>query len=242
MQTMSLFNFRPIKNTIQPMPFHLQVPSPQLHQQLSKHLSYNSTIVPGLVMSSLFPSSPPRSQLQQTVCAEAPEPEQQSNQTPPFSQNYEHQYQLSSSLSTTVVNKKMLLPSRNVEIYHQQDGIYLGVSSAAAVAPPEHMIHYPQPTQLDQQNYLSSKRQENVAPVTLETTLYGQQMASSIHMEPNPISFLAHHIPMNQNDSHPPRAHIPVDIQRHSQSDDDSGCALEEYTWVPPGLRPDQVS
>lgn len=32
-----------------------------------------------------------------------------------------------------------------------------------------------------------------------------------------------------------------VDIQRHSQSDDDSGCALEEYTWIPPGLRPDQV-
>ncbi|XP_074094735.1 protein prickle isoform X2 [Cotesia typhae] len=29
--------------------------------------------------------------------------------------------------------------------------------------------------------------------------------------------------------------------QRLSQSDDDSGCALEEYTWVPPGLRPDQV-
>ncbi|XP_076286003.1 uncharacterized protein LOC143211847 isoform X5 [Lasioglossum baleicum] len=29
--------------------------------------------------------------------------------------------------------------------------------------------------------------------------------------------------------------------QRHSQSDDDSGCALEEYTWVPPGLRPDQL-
>lgn len=32
-----------------------------------------------------------------------------------------------------------------------------------------------------------------------------------------------------------------MDIQRHSQSDDDSGCALEEYTWVPPGLRPEQV-
>lgn len=30
-------------------------------------------------------------------------------------------------------------------------------------------------------------------------------------------------------------------VQRLSQSDDDSGCALEEYTWVPPGLRPDQV-
>ncbi|XP_046662030.1 prickle planar cell polarity protein 3-like isoform X2 [Homalodisca vitripennis] len=32
-----------------------------------------------------------------------------------------------------------------------------------------------------------------------------------------------------------------LDPQRHSHSDDDSGCALEEYTWVPPGLRPDQV-
>jgi hypothetical protein len=33
-----------------------------------------------------------------------------------------------------------------------------------------------------------------------------------------------------------------IDIQRQSQSDDDSGCALEEYTWVPSGLRPEQVS
>lgn len=36
--------------------------------------------------------------------------------------------------------------------------------------------------------------------------------------------------------------HQVADSQRNSQSDDDSGCALEEYTWVPPGLRPDQVS
>ncbi|XP_077565437.1 prickle-like protein 1 isoform X2 [Stigmatopora nigra] len=33
----------------------------------------------------------------------------------------------------------------------------------------------------------------------------------------------------------------PVSFQRSSTSDDDSGCALEEYTWVPPGLRPEQV-
>ncbi|XP_034237483.1 protein prickle-like [Thrips palmi] len=38
-----------------------------------------------------------------------------------------------------------------------------------------------------------------------------------------------------------PPGHLGADPQRHSQSDDDSGCALEEYTWVPPGLRPDQV-
>ncbi len=32
-------------------------------------------------------------------------------------------------------------------------------------------------------------------------------------------------------------------ISRQSASDDDdSGCALEEYTWVPPGLKADQVN
>ncbi|MGH0140171.1 UNVERIFIED_CONTAM: hypothetical protein FKN15_070498 [Acipenser sinensis] len=30
-------------------------------------------------------------------------------------------------------------------------------------------------------------------------------------------------------------------FQRHSISDDDSGCASEEFTWVPPGLKPEQV-
>ena len=34
---------------------------------------------------------------------------------------------------------------------------------------------------------------------------------------------------------------VQTDLARHSHSDDDSGCALEEYTWVPPGLKPDQV-
>ena len=33
-----------------------------------------------------------------------------------------------------------------------------------------------------------------------------------------------------------------INIRPASHSDDDSGCALEEYTWVPPGLKPDQVS
>lgn len=35
-----------------------------------------------------------------------------------------------------------------------------------------------------------------------------------------------------------------TDFQRHcgSVSDNDSGCALEEYTWIPPGLKPEQVA
>ncbi|KAK3101185.1 hypothetical protein FSP39_001608 [Pinctada imbricata] len=31
------------------------------------------------------------------------------------------------------------------------------------------------------------------------------------------------------------------DAKRNSTSDDDSGCPLEEYVWVPPGLKPEQV-
>nr|XP_057933658.1 prickle-like protein 1b isoform X2 [Doryrhamphus excisus] len=34
---------------------------------------------------------------------------------------------------------------------------------------------------------------------------------------------------------------VSMSFQRSSTSDDDSGCALEEYAWVPPGLRPEQV-
>nr|XP_043880122.1 prickle-like protein 2b isoform X2 [Solea senegalensis] len=34
---------------------------------------------------------------------------------------------------------------------------------------------------------------------------------------------------------------LMYDFQRNSTSDDDSGCALEEYAWVPPGLKPEQL-
>lgn len=34
---------------------------------------------------------------------------------------------------------------------------------------------------------------------------------------------------------------VSVGFQRSSTSDDDSGCALEEYAWVPPGVRPEHV-
>ncbi|XP_075407976.1 prickle-like protein 1 isoform X2 [Tenrec ecaudatus] len=39
----------------------------------------------------------------------------------------------------------------------------------------------------------------------------------------------------------PKMSKLAFGCQRSSTSDDDSGCALEEYTWVPPGLRPEQV-
>ncbi|XP_054845417.1 prickle-like protein 1 [Eublepharis macularius] len=39
----------------------------------------------------------------------------------------------------------------------------------------------------------------------------------------------------------PKVCNLTFGFQRSSTSDDDSGCALEEYAWVPPGLRPEQV-
>ncbi|KHJ84445.1 PET domain protein [Oesophagostomum dentatum] len=37
------------------------------------------------------------------------------------------------------------------------------------------------------------------------------------------------------------RLRIAADVHRHSTSDDDSGCVLEEYAWIPSGLKPNMV-
>ncbi|XP_015039098.2 protein prickle isoform X3 [Drosophila pseudoobscura] len=59
---------------------------------------------------------------------------------------------------------------------------------------------------------------------------------------PSPPSLLHHPAAGTSASAHAPFLAGPhMDMQRQSHSDDDSGCALEEYTWVPPGLRPDQV-
>ncbi|KAH8372804.1 hypothetical protein KR009_005154 [Drosophila setifemur] len=70
-----------------------------------------------------------------------------------------------------------------------------------------------------------------------------QHQLSPALSTPSPPSLLHHAGPGSSSAA----AHAPflggphIDMQRQSHSDDDSGCALEEYTWVPPGLRPDQV-
>ncbi|KAI6217462.1 hypothetical protein M3Y99_01768200 [Aphelenchoides fujianensis] len=37
------------------------------------------------------------------------------------------------------------------------------------------------------------------------------------------------------------RLRIAADVHRYSTSDDDSGCVLDEYSWVPSGIKPDTV-
>uniref|UniRef100_A0A914D7N9 Uncharacterized protein n=1 Tax=Acrobeloides nanus TaxID=290746 RepID=A0A914D7N9_9BILA len=37
------------------------------------------------------------------------------------------------------------------------------------------------------------------------------------------------------------RIRIAADIHRYSTSDDDSGCVMDEYTWIPSGVKPDTI-
>ncbi|CAL2040187.1 unnamed protein product [Caenorhabditis brenneri] len=37
------------------------------------------------------------------------------------------------------------------------------------------------------------------------------------------------------------RIRIAADAHRHSTSDDDSGCALDEYAWIPKGVKPNMI-
>ncbi|ALC41237.1 pk [Drosophila busckii] len=75
---------------------------------------------------------------------------------------------------------------------------------------------------------------------------HGHHQLSPALSTPSPPSLL-HHPASSSSTAAAGAAHAPflagphMDMQRQSHSDDDSGCALEEYTWVPPGLRPDQV-
>ncbi|XP_055842054.1 protein prickle [Episyrphus balteatus] len=106
-----------------------------------------------------------------------------------------------------------------------------------------HHHHQFQPHPQQQQQQLQHQHQgakfsssQNIANLSGSVGGGGGKASTSIS-SPSPPSLLHHH-----QTTHPSYlVGQQLDIQRHSQSDDDSGCALEEYTWVPPGLRPDQV-
>lgn len=96
---------------------------------------------------------------------------------------------------------------------------------------------------MNNQNFQS----KNVMP-NAQTLPYQTQSAHAISQQSSQMTMPTHQtLPQN---FHPSQFHghpaiiggYQLDNQRQSQSDDDSGCALEEYTWVPSGLRPEQVN
>ncbi len=77
---------------------------------------------------------------------------------------------------------------------------------------------------------LDSKSTAESTPTTMTTTTTATTLNGP---EAKSVSTVAAAGPSSVN---PVTRHLTA-----GQSDDDSGCALEEYTWVPPGLKPEQV-
>lgn len=94
---------------------------------------------------------------------------------------------------------------------------------------------------------MNNQNVKNVMP-NAQTLPYQSHASHAISQQSSQMTMPTHQtLPQN---FHPSQFHghpaiiggYQLDNQRQSQSDDDSGCALEEYTWVPSGLRPEQVS
>ncbi|KAL0820780.1 hypothetical protein ABMA28_006599 [Loxostege sticticalis] len=101
-------------------------------------------------------------------------------------------------------------------------------SSAPSQSNSPHPYSYPNFRRSNPSNYPDQPGQSYQSP---------QSPQSAMSLSPHPV-------PQGKFRGlleHAERLMKPGDPHRHSQSDDDSGCALEEYTWVPPGLRPEQV-
>lgn len=101
-----------------------------------------------------------------------------------------------------------------------------------AIAYHSNSTHIHQPLPVNNQNFPP----KNSLPMFQPLNHHATQMPLPSHQQTFP-----HNFPANQLRGHAAIIGHQLDIQRQSQSDDDSGCALEEYTWVPPGLRPEQV-
>lgn len=116
--------------------------------------------------------------------------------------------------------------------------------SSNATPTPTPSTSYAEPASL------SSNGESTVNPLTFTATPLPRRLTSSssgkreVGMGPAAAtgpSSLRSGVYKTANYLHSHHHQHSLEFQRNSQSDDDSGCALEEYTWVPPGLRPDQV-
>ncbi|XP_058827157.1 protein prickle-like [Topomyia yanbarensis] len=158
----------------------------------------------------------------------------------PQAQSYHHkslQHHPSASVIPSPASVSDFLPplqpqSQPLQLHHQQE-IGAGsrsIYSAHALSQTSSNLH---PQHL--QHLHGSYQHQPAAPALYHHSPRGQQQQQTF-----PPNF-----PPNQQQHHGGGGGVGVGVggggHNYSQSDDDSGCALEEYTWVPPGLRPDQV-
>lgn len=134
--------------------------------------------------------------------------------------------------------------------YHQMPSSFNDFASTSQ-SPSHHRqiqqnLNLPGTSKFSPQHTMNSPS-KNVMPKT-QTLPHHNQSAQAVSQQSTQMTIPTHQtLPANL---HPSQLHghpaiiggYHLDTQRQSQSDDDSGCALEEYTWVPSGLRPEQVS
>ena len=130
-------------------------------------------------------------------------------------------------------------PHRHISLSPQNS---VGLPNAIPYHPNSTHIHQPLAANTQQQQQQSFPLKTNLPNLPTQSPMYPPPMMNHHATQmplPNHQTQFSH--------SFQARAHPAIigghqlDIQRQSQSDDDSGCALEEYSWVPPGLRPEQV-
>jgi hypothetical protein len=116
---------------------------------------------------------------------------------------------------------------------------HISLSPQNSVGLPNAIPYHPNSTHIHQP--LSVSNHKSPLPnLPKQTSIYSPLNHHATQMPlPNHQTFPHNFQPTNRHSA--VMGHHQLDVHRQSQSDDDSGCALEEYTWVPPGLRPEQV-
>ncbi|KAM7344945.1 prickle isoform 3-T3 [Cochliomyia hominivorax] len=194
-----------------PLPMQRQYQQQPQHQQQTSHLP---------------PLPPHQQQMQQHQ-------QQQQQQPQHHHHHHPHQYLPPHSQHQQIQQQPQLSSSNTLPHQPSQYSPAASASSSISKYSSSSLKHPHSHNQLQQQ------QQQQQAP---------HQLSPAIS-SPSPPSLL-HHASgggvgiggVGVAGVHPPfLVGQHLDIQRQSHSDDDSGCALEEYTWVPPGLRPDQV-
>lgn len=130
---------------------------------------------------------------------------------------------------------KTSMDSRHISLSPQNS---VGLPNAIPYHPNSTHIH--QPLAASHQGFPSKPNLPNL-PIQ-STSIYSPLNHHATQLPLPSHQTFHHNFPASQLRPHPAILGHQLDVQRQSQSDDDSGCALEEYSWVPPGLRPEQVT
>ncbi|CRK96002.1 CLUMA_CG009442, isoform A [Clunio marinus] len=152
--------------------------------------------------------------------------------------SYHHQQPIAGPVNFKEGDAKPSMDSPNYRHISLSPQNSVGLPNAIPYHPNSTHIHQPLPA-------TNPKIYSLKNPLSMQNPLYPPINHHATPMplpNSNPQTFPHNFPPTNPMRAHPVMiGHHQLDVQRQPQSDDDSGCALEEYTWVPPGLRPEQV-